>query len=472
MLTKYKNLHITHYKPSVMHWLISFALLTSISSVSVAESISQSTTNDHKIVPGETLLMNAVRAGDIQLVSDLLKKGADANSRNAGGVTALMLAAAKGRTDIANLLLNAGARPDITDYDGRSAADRATQNNHKQLASMLKARTQKVDKDKQVSGYDFADDAIVDISHPEWFKQSFYNLRDDLDDAKANGKHGIMLFMSTRRCSYCKVFLDRVMSDSDIKRRVQSNYDVIGVESLSDLEIVDVDGMSYSTKDFVTKMKAAFTPTLIFYGADGQLQLKIVGYYPQAKFERVLDYLEGKYYLKKTLRDYLSRTENLEPGLASQMIVDHELFSPSPHIIDRRAADAQQQLMIVFESANCEACNRLHQQVLSDKSIRKLIGQFEAIQLDISDKTQLVLTPEGDKLSPKQWYEKLNLSYIPSIVFFDESGKEVFRLDSETLRYRMEGTLQLVLEKAYKSNAQLQRWRREKAIEAISVDNW
>ena len=77
------------------------------------------------------------------------------------------------------------------------------------------------------------------------------------------------------------------------------------------------------------------------------------------------------------------------------------------------------------------------------------MGQFEAIQLDITDKKQRINTPHGEKLSPMQWYKRLNLSYTPAIVFFDEAGQEVLRLDSETLRYRMEGTLQLVLEKEY-----------------------
>ena len=457
------------YKQSATLKLLLFTVLTLVPSVSSADLTSQTIAIDHKSVPGETHLMDAVRTGDTRQVSALLKEGVDVNKRNAGGVTALMLAASKGHTDIVELLLNAGARPDITDYDGTSAADRAAQNNHKQLASMLTARSKKVDKSKHVDGYDFVDDAIVDISHPEWFKHSFYNLPDDLDEARDNGKQGIMLFMSTRRCSYCKVFLDRVLSNPDIKRRVQSNYDVIGLEILSDLEIVDVDGESYPVKEFVTRVKAAFTPTLIFYGADGQLQLKIVGYYPQAKFKRVLDYLEGENYRKESLRDYLTRTESSKPGLATQMIVDRELFSRAPHILDRRAANAQQQLLVVFERGNCEACERMHRRVLSDKSIRRLMGQFEAIQLDISDKKQRILTPDGEKLSPMQWYQRLNLSYTPAIVFFDEAGQEVLRLDSETLRYRMEGTLQLVLEKAYENEAQLQRWRREKAIEAIRI---
>lgn len=471
-MTNYgEYMHMIHYNPTVMHWFLLLALLLPVTPASSMNSTSQATAIEHKSVPGETLLMDAVRAGDALRVSALLKEGVDVNKRNAGGVTALMLAATNGQTDIAVLLLNAGARPDITDYDGTSAADRAEQNNHKKLANMLKARSKKVDKSKLVTGYDFADDAIVDISHPEWFKHSFYNLRDDLDEAQADGKQGIMLFMSTRRCSYCKVFLDHVLSDPEIKQRVQTNYDVIGLEILSDLEVVDVDGESYPVKEFVTRVKAAFTPTLIFYGTDGKVQLKIVGYYPQEKFKRVLDYLEGGNYRKETLRDYLSHSEISKSGLARKMIVDNELFSQAPHILDRRAANAQQQLMVVFERGNCEACERIHQRVFSDKSVRNLIGQFEAIQLDISNKTQRIIIPEGDALSPSEWYERLNLSYTPAIVFFDESGQEVLRLDSETLRYRLEGTLQLVLERAYENDAQLQRWRRNKAIESIRVDN-
>ena len=76
---------------------------------------------------------------------------------------------------------------------------------------------------------------------------------------------------------------------------------------------------------------------------------------------------------------------------------------------------------------------------------------------------------------PSDWYRELGLNYLPAIVFFDERGKEVMRLDSETLRFRMEGSLQLVLERGYERDAQLQRWRRAKAIESIerrSAGSW
>lgn len=463
-------LHIKQYKHPALYWLMLFALLPSFTSASSADSNSRSAVYDQKSTSGETLLMDAVRIGDAQRVSAILEEGADANKRNAGGVTALMLAAAQGDANIVELLLNAGARPDITDYEGRSAYDRAAQNNHMQLTRILKARAKKVDKSKQVEGYDFVDDAVVDITHPAWFKHSFLDLPEDLEDARSSGKKGIILFMSSRRCSYCKVFLDRVLNDPVIKRRVQANFDVIGMEIFSDNEIIDVDGQSYPVKDFVTKVKASFTPTLLFYGTDGQLQLRIVGYYPQDKFVRVLDYLDGQHFHKETLRDYIMRSKPPKAGATSTMIIDREIFNQPPHVLDRRAARAQQQLMVIFERGDCPSCERLHNKVLNDKSIRHLIGQFEAIQLDITDENNRVITPEGVKLSPGQWYHQLNLNYTPSIVFFNETGKEVMRLDSETLRYRMEGTLQMVLEKAYEKDAQLQRWRRKKAIETIRVE--
>ena len=453
-----------------MHRLFLITLLTVITPAGVGASNPDPGPEEkpHKGIVGETALMEAVRAGNVERVSALLESGVDVNNRNAGGLTALMLAAADGRTDLVDLLLNAGARPDITDYDGASAAERAAQNGHTALARKLKTLSAKVDKSKQVSGYDFADDAVVDVKHPDWFKDSFLDFRVDLSEAQADGKAGIMLFISTRRCSYCKVFLDRVLADPEIRQRVQAGYDVIGLEIFSDFEMVDVDGKEYRVNEFVTEMKASFTPTLIFYGPEGERVLKIVGYYPKEKFNRVLDYLEGHVYRTEPLRDYLQRTRPQSPDHTAPMIVDREIFNAPPYILDRRAAKAQQPLLVVFESDNCEACNRFHERVLSDESIRKLIKQFEAVQLNISNSSGRIITPEGERISPVQWYRNLELSYSPAMVFFDETGHEVMRLDSETLRYRMEGLLQLVLEKAYEKDAQLQRWRRDKAIEALN----
>jgi len=77
------------------------------------------------------------------------------------------------------------------------------------------------------------------------------------------------------------------------------------------------------------------------------------------------------------------------------------------------------------------------------------MGEFETVHLDASDTKTRIVSPSGERISPKQWFAQLELSYTPATVFFNETGEEVMRLDSETRRYRMEGTLQLILERAY-----------------------
>lgn len=69
----------------------------------------------------------ALVSGPPALVLTHLRRGADVNARDAGGVTPLMLAMARGRADICQLLLDEGADPRLLDQAGRSALAYAQQ---------------------------------------------------------------------------------------------------------------------------------------------------------------------------------------------------------------------------------------------------------------------------------------------------------------------------------------------------------
>jgi thioredoxin-related protein len=131
----------------------------------------------------------------------------------------------------------------------------------------------------QVNRDRFNDDAVaVEVEHPAWFKHSFLDLRDDLAEARQGGKTGIVLFLSTRRCSCCRAFVDFTFAEPDIRQAVQSHFDVIGLEVISNSEIIDAQGKTWTVKDYVAHEKAYVTPTLIFVRHDGQHMLRIVGY--------------------------------------------------------------------------------------------------------------------------------------------------------------------------------------------------
>jgi thioredoxin-related protein len=95
--------------------------------------------------------------------------------------------------------------------------------------------------------------------------------------------------------------------------------------------------------------------------------------------------------------------------------------------------------------------------------VRKLLQKFVAVQLDATDDATRVIAPDGTQVTPRQWVDKLELAYEPALVFFDGQGREVHRLDAETGKDRMVGSMQYVLEKAYLRFEQFLRWRKENA---------
>jgi thioredoxin-related protein len=306
----------------------------------------------------------------------------------------------------------------------------------------------------------FNQDAVpVQIENPAWFKHSFLDLRGDLADARKAGKLGIVLFVSAPRCSYCKAFLDFTFADPGIRRDLTKHFDVLGLEVIGDSEITDANGRTWTMKQFVVEEKAYVTPALIFLRHDGRRMLRIVGYYPPEKFRGVLDYLLEGHYEREPLGAFLARREAGTRTATGTLVRDPELFGAPPHVLDRRAAPAARLLLVLLERPGCDSCEQFHRKVLAAPTIRALVKRYEAIQLDTTDDRTRVVTPSGERLSPRQWAARLDVAYAPALVFFDERGQEVYRLDSELLRERTEGSLQLVLEKGYLDEPQLQRWR-------------
>lgn len=82
-------------------------------------------------------LMKAVAANDLDAVKRLIERGANVNEVNDADYTALHVAAEKGNATIVALLLGAGARNDLYDFDGRTAADVAREWDKPHIARMI-----------------------------------------------------------------------------------------------------------------------------------------------------------------------------------------------------------------------------------------------------------------------------------------------------------------------------------------------
>ena len=155
---------------------------------------------------------------------------------------------------------------------------------------------------------DFDDAAIMHIDYPRWFKEDpFYDLAENLKQARSSGKQGLMVFFTTEGCSYCAEFIRKSLNNPEIAARVQKNFDTVGLEIFNDAEMTSPRGESMPMKQFAKEEGAEFAPTLLFFGDEGNNILRAAGYQSPDRFQMILGYLTGKHYQNESLANYVAR---------------------------------------------------------------------------------------------------------------------------------------------------------------------
>ena len=296
-----------------------------------------------------------------------------------------------------------------------------------------------------------------DLPHPDWFKVSFLDLREDLQEAVAAGKQGIIVYFGQRHCAYCQALLEVNFGKPDIVAYTRNNFDVVALDIWSDRTVTDMEGKEQSEKDFALAKKTNFTPSLVFYNDDGKEVLLLRGYYPPYQFRAALEFVADRHYERTSFRDYLALAD---PPMAFEEggMNEEDFFESPPYALNRSRFPAQQPLAVFFEQGDCHACDILHTGPLADPAIQHLLESFDVVQLDMWADTPVV-TPEGKRLTAKQWAEKLGLFYAPSILFFDARGRELLRVDSVVRFFRLQAVLTYILSRGYEQQPNFQRWR-------------
>ncbi|QYZ66310.1 MAG: thioredoxin [Gammaproteobacteria bacterium (ex Lamellibrachia satsuma)] len=297
------------------------------------------------------------------------------------------------------------------------------------------------------------------MDHPDWFKHSFLDLQEDLQEAIEQDKQGIIVYFGQRRCAYCKMLMQVNFGLSDITTYTRSHFDIIPIDIWGVDELTDLKGVTLSEREYAIRENTNFTPSLIFYGREGDEALRLRGYYPPYKFRAALEYVADGHYRKESFPDYLARGDEgqvFEPGDLNE----EDYFIPPPHNLDRTRFKGERPLVVFFEQGECHACDVLHGQPLRDPAINKLFRKFDNVQLDIYSESP-VITPDGRQTTAKAWAQDLGLFYTPSLIFFDEGGKEIMRVDSVVRFYRLRNVINYITSRGYLSQPSYQDWRIE-----------
>jgi len=303
------------------------------------------------------------------------------------------------------------------------------------------------------------DDAPLEepLAFPDWFKLSFLDLREDIEEVRESGKQGLMVYFGQKYCAYCKQLLEADLEAEDIQAYVREHFDVIGIDIHGDRTVTDLKGEELTESALAIREKTNFTPSLIFYSTAGEEVLRLRGYYPPYRFRAALEYVADAHYQDENFRQYLARADVplvFEPG----DLIEEPFFLPGPYMLDRSLIAGERPLVVFFEQGNCHACDVLHTGPLQDPEILTRFEQLENVQLPFWSLTP-VITPSGERLSARQWTERLGLFYTPTLIFFDPHGREIMRVDSVVQFYRLRNVLDYVLSGGYREYPTFQRWR-------------
>ncbi|MCT4557003.1 MAG: thioredoxin family protein [Pelagimonas sp.] len=96
-----------------------------------------------------------------------------------------------------------------------------------------------------------------------WMRETFKDLREDLDEANAEGKR-LVLFFEQAGCIYCRKMHEEVFSDPGISDYIDQNFFVVQMNLYGDVEVTDFDGESLSEKRMARKWNVMFTPNIVF----------------------------------------------------------------------------------------------------------------------------------------------------------------------------------------------------------------
>jgi len=309
------------------------------------------------------------------------------------------------------------------------------------------------------SGDDFSfDDAPLEevIVHPDWFKESFLDLQDDLREAVDAGKAGIIVYFGQQRCAYCKKLMDTGFSEPDIVEYIRRHFEVIAIDIWSPEEVTLPDGRSMSQRDYAIALDTNFTPSLVFYDEDGRIALRLRGYYPPYQLRAALEYVADDHYRKESFPDYLARGDSTL-RFEGEPLIEEPFFDPPPYNLDRSRFAAAMPLVVFFEQGDCHACDVLHTEPLKRQVVLDALAPFQAVQLDMRADTAVV-TPQGKATTAREWAHELGLFYAPTLIFFDEQGREIIRIDSVVQFVRLRNVLDYVASKGYLEEPNFLQW--------------
>jgi thioredoxin-related protein len=272
---------------------------------------------------------------------------------------------------------------------------------------------------------------------PEWFVESFLDIREDAAEAAKDGKR-LMLYFMQDGCPYCRQLVTVNFRDERIAAKLKGSFVPVAINIWGDREVTAADGRKLPEKRFASALKVQFTPTLVFFDEKGAVAHRINGYLPPEEFSAALDHAAAK----------------AAPAVPA---------AAKPVLLDLRRKAGAKPIALLLLSPGCGACDELERH-LEAPELRAQVARFEVLR---AASPVTAMTPQGRR--------RLDSGYLPAMVFFD-AGAEVFRTEAYLRRFHLASALDYVASGSYAREPSFQRFLQARAESLRSrgerVDLW
>lgn len=291
--------------------------------------------------------------------------------------------------------------------------------------------------------------------HPDWFKESFLELEEDIAEAAEQGKR-LVVYFHQDGCPYCNKLVEENFTDPRILEMMQDRFQLVAINMWGDREVVQVGGRTFSEKTLAAALNVDFTPTLLFFSEDRKVVLRLDGYYPPAEFIHALTYVSDRLESRYSFSHYLSETRQ---GQDSGQLPAADWLAASPVLPDGSGSTP---VMVLFEEPDCADCDLLRNRTFRHDTARDLLSRFTVVRLNRwSDET--IIRQDGTPTTAKQWAVELGLGFSPAIVLFDADGERIISGNALFKTFHVLGMLDYVASGAYHHEPSFQRYLSERA---------
>ncbi len=294
------------------------------------------------------------------------------------------------------------------------------------------------------------------IDIPRWFATTFLDFREDVADAARDGKR-LLVYFGQDGCPYCTKLMTVNFSQRPIVEKTQRHFVAIALNIWGDRDVKWIDGRTMTEKALARELGVQFTPTMLILDETGKTIARLDGYYPPHQFDAVLDYAAGRLERSQALGDYLRAHVR---DAASPTLHDEPFFIKPPH--DLRRADGGRPLAVIFETVDCVGCDELHGEAFRRDAVMKEVRRFDVARFALGTATPLT-TPDGRQTTAAQWARELHVAYTPTVVFFDASGGEVFRIGAYLRPFHFAAAFAYVADGGYRREPSFQRYLQGRA---------